>query len=161
MDTGEIMADRKQLSVDARTTVEHISRAMTELTKIGAIIKEKRGRKTAYFVNPNVGWAGGEGSRVNAAKGVPKLRLVAGGKVEPDGPMPTYEAPEGLIAAAIRYLRSADLATRKQWATVAIEHGAPEMPSMTDKKLIPKWAKFAALDLEEAGLLPPEQQGDE
>ena len=30
----------------------------------------------AYFVNPNVGWNGGEGARQEAAKEAPPLRLV-------------------------------------------------------------------------------------
>jgi hypothetical protein len=158
MDTGEIMADRARLAKDARTSVQEVSRAMTELTKIGAIIKEKRGRKTAYFVNPNVGWAGGEGSRIAAAQGVPKLRVVAGGKVEPDGPLPKYELELGLLAVAIEYLRSLDIAGRHKWAAKAVEFGAPEMPSMTDKKLIPKWAKYVAIDLDLAGLLPKEDE---
>jgi hypothetical protein len=129
---------------------------MTELTKIGAIIKEKCGRKTAYFVNPNVGWAGGEGSRIAAATGVPKLRLVAGGKVKPDGPLPKYELEPGLLAVAIEYLRGLDLAGRRKWAAKAVKFGAPETPSMSDKKMIPRWAKFVAIDLDLAGLLPKE-----
>ena len=88
MDTGEIMAARERLASDAGTNVQEVSRAMTELTKIGAIYKEKRGRKTAYFVNPNVGWAGGEGSRLEVAKCVPKLRVVVGGRVEAERGVP-------------------------------------------------------------------------
>src|SRR5512143_1512908 len=49
MDTGEITASREQLAKDARTRVEHVSRAMGDLTKIGAIIRQRRGRRTIYF----------------------------------------------------------------------------------------------------------------
>ena len=154
MDTGEIMADRACLAKDARTSVQEVSRAMTELTKIGAIYKEKRGRKTAYFVNPNVGWAGGEGSRLEVAKCVPKLRVVAGGKVEPDGPVPETRTEESLVAPAVRYLRGANIAERMKWASKAVENGATPMEGMTDKKVIPKWAAYVLIDLDLAGLLP-------
>ena len=75
-DTGEIVADREKLAGDTGTTVEHVSRAMGELVKIGAIVRQRRGRRMAYFVNPNVGWNGGEGARQEAAKEAPQLRLV-------------------------------------------------------------------------------------
>ncbi len=76
MDTGEIATSREQLAKDAGTLPCHVSTAMSELTKIGAILRHRRGRRTAYFVNPNVGWNGGEGSRREAARTVPELRLV-------------------------------------------------------------------------------------
>ena len=154
MDTGEIMADRGQLAKDARTNTDEVSRAMTELTKIGAIYKEKRGRKTAYFVNPNVGWAGGEGSRLEVAKCVPKLRVVVGGRVEADGPVPETRTEESLVAPAVRYLRGANIAERMKWASKAVENGATPMEGMTDKKVIPKWAAYVLIDLDLAGLLP-------
>jgi hypothetical protein len=160
MDTGEIMADRAQLAKDARTNTDEVSRAMTELTKIGAIYKEKRGRKTAYFVNPNVGWAGGEGGRIEAAKGVPKLRLVAGGKVEPDGPLPMIPPVEPLLAPVIKYLRGANIVDRLKWATKAIENGAPPIEAMTDKKMIPKWAGYLLFDSELAALLPKSEEDE-
>ncbi len=76
MDTGEITASREQLASDAATNVQEVSRSMGELAGIGAIIKVRRGRNVAYFVNPNVGWNGGEGARQEAAKDAPQLRLV-------------------------------------------------------------------------------------
>jgi len=79
MDTGEILATREQLAADADTLPCHISRAMTELVKIGAIIRHRRGRKVVYSINPNVGWNGGEGTRQAAARKAPVLRLVADG----------------------------------------------------------------------------------
>ena len=154
MDTGEIMAARERLASDAGTNVQEVSRAMTELTKIGAIYKEKRGRKTAYFVNPNVGWAGGEGSRLEVAKCVPKLRVVVGGRVEADGPVPETRTEESLVAPAVRYLRGANIAERMKWASKAVENGATPMEGMTDKKVIPKWAAYVLIDLDLAGLLP-------
>ena len=79
-DTGEIMADREQLAKDARTLPRHVSTAMTDLVKIGAIVRLRRGRRMAYFVNPNVGWNGGEGARQEAAKETLQLRLVMPGE---------------------------------------------------------------------------------
>jgi len=157
MDTGEIMADREQIAEDVDTTVQEVSRAMTELTKIGAVYKQKRGRKTAYFVNPNIGWAGGEGSRLAAAEGVPKLRLVAGGLVEPSGPLPTLEPTTTLIGRAVAYLRSLSIVERRQWADRAIANGAPALEGMTNKKIIPKWAGWVLFDLDHNGRLTRNQ----
>ena len=76
MDTGEIMASREQIASDIGTTPCNVSTAMSELEKIGAIVRQRRGRSMAYFINPHVGWAGGEGARQEAAKEAPQLRLV-------------------------------------------------------------------------------------
>ena len=77
MDTGEILATREQLAADAHTLPCHVSRAMTELVKIGAIVRHRRGRNVVYSINPNVGWNGGEDSRRAAVRKAPALRLVA------------------------------------------------------------------------------------
>ncbi len=81
MDVGEILATREQLATDAGTTVQEVSRAMSELVKIGALVRKRFGRRVVYSINPHVGWAGGEGTRLEAATDVPKLRLVQ--KAEP------------------------------------------------------------------------------
>ena len=75
-DTGEIMATREQLADGSGKSVDEVSRAMGELVKVGAIVRQRRGRRMSYFVNPNVGWNGGEGARQEAAKEAPQLRLV-------------------------------------------------------------------------------------
>lgn len=82
--TGEIDADRKKLAEDAYTNSAEVSRAMSELTKIGAIIKRRRGQKVTYFVNGSIAWHGSEGSRQAAAKSASHPRLVTlnGEKVE-------------------------------------------------------------------------------
>lgn len=150
MDTGEIMASREKIAEDVDTTVQEVSRAMSELTKIGAIIKQKRGRKTAYFVNPNIGWAGGEGSRLAAAQHVSKLRLVTG-QVEPSGPLPTFELAETPLALIINHLRELSIVERRQWAARAVANGAPALEGMTDKKIIPKWAAWVMFDIKIGG----------
>lgn len=76
-DTGEILATREQLASDAHALPCHVSTAMTELTRIGAILRHHRGRRVVYSINPNVGWNGGEGTRQTAAKEAPLLRLVS------------------------------------------------------------------------------------
>ena len=75
-DTGEILATREQLAKDAGTNHIEVSRAMSALTRIGAILKSRRGQRVVYSINHNVGWNGGEGSRQAAVKEAPVLRLV-------------------------------------------------------------------------------------
>ena len=75
-DSGEILATRERLAEDAGTTDGEVSRAMTALTKIGAILKTHRGQRVVYSINPNVGWNGGEGTRQTAVKEAPVLKLV-------------------------------------------------------------------------------------
>ena len=75
-DTGEIMASRDKLAEEARTKPNNVSTALSRLAQIGAVVRQRRGRNMAYFVNPNVGWNGGEGTRQEAAKEAPQLRLV-------------------------------------------------------------------------------------
>lgn len=72
-DTGEIMACRGRLAQDTDLAPEEVSRAMTWLLEVGAIIRISRGR---YKINPHVGWAGSLYKREAEAKGATKLRLV-------------------------------------------------------------------------------------
>jgi len=73
MNTGEIMASRSQLSEDAETTPQEVSRALSRLADMGALIRLRPGR---YAINPHVGWAGSMAAREAATQGVPRLRLV-------------------------------------------------------------------------------------
>ena len=72
-DTGEILATREKLAEDAGTLVRHISTSMSELSNIGAIIKEKRGRNVVYKINPYVAWNGGEGSVLPPPRPLPSF----------------------------------------------------------------------------------------
>jgi len=76
MDTGEIMASREKIAEDVGAQPRTVSTSMSDLVRIGAIVRHRRGRHVVYSVNPHVGWAGGEGARQEAAKDAPKLRLV-------------------------------------------------------------------------------------
>ncbi|KAF0146122.1 MAG: hypothetical protein FD153_164 [Rhodospirillaceae bacterium] len=78
-DTGEILATREQLAADVDTLPCNVSTAMSDLARIGAILRHRRGRKVVYSINPTVGWNGGEGSRQAAVRKAPALRLVADG----------------------------------------------------------------------------------
>ena len=82
-DTGEITVSRSQIAEEARTHPNSVSNAMADLEKIGAILKERRGRNVVYKVNPHVAWNGGEGARIAAAKTAPRLYAIDGGKSEP------------------------------------------------------------------------------
>ncbi len=69
----EIMASCRRLAEDADTNPDEVSRAMTRLTEIGAVLKLRRGR---YAINPHVGWVGDLVKRQAAAKDVPPVRAV-------------------------------------------------------------------------------------
>ena len=148
-DTGEILASRDKLAEDARTNPDEISRAMTELTKIGAILKERRGRNVVYKVNPHVAWNGGEGARIAAAKTAPKLYAIDGGKADPG-------VSEDTVTAAIRFLMLEDAPTRIKWAARAVELGAKESPAMPAKENVKKWARKVAAELVRDGLIKAE-----
>ena len=72
-DTGEIMAGRERLAEDADTNPDEVSRALSRLTEIGALIKLRPGR---YAINPHVGWTGSLVKRQEAAKDASELRLI-------------------------------------------------------------------------------------
>ena len=71
-DTGEVMAGRARLAEDTRTTPAEVSRALTHLTEIGALVRLKPGR---YAINPHVGWQGSLLKREAAAKQTPMVVL--------------------------------------------------------------------------------------
>ena len=75
-DTGEIVSSREQLADDACTNSVEVSRAMSTLIKIGAVVRRRRGQRVVYFVNGSIAWHGSEGSRQAAVKEAPVLRLV-------------------------------------------------------------------------------------
>lgn len=76
-DTGEVLATRRQLAEDADTLPRHVSTAMSDLERIGTILRIRRGRRVTYFVNPHIG----SGIEVDAilafSRKAPKLKQVA------------------------------------------------------------------------------------
>ncbi|MFN6254382.1 MAG: hypothetical protein ACK51V_02380 [bacterium] len=77
-DDAEIMAGRERLAVDAATTPAEVSRALSRLVEIGAVIRLRPGR---FKVNQHVAHAGSMQRREAAAKSerpvpAPQLALV-------------------------------------------------------------------------------------
>ena len=74
-DTGAIQATQRQLAEQAGTTETGVSRALSQLTQIGALTRTGPGH---YALNPRAAWSGSLASREQAAAGSakPKLRLV-------------------------------------------------------------------------------------
>jgi DNA-binding MarR family transcriptional regulator len=54
-DTNEITATNKELAEAVGATPAHISEAMREFEKIGAVERHREGRRIRYFMNPRVG----------------------------------------------------------------------------------------------------------
>jgi hypothetical protein len=72
--TKEIMAGRAKIAETAGIRPQEVSRAMTRLTEIGALVRLRPGR---YAINPHVVWTGDLVKRQEAAKHVsPVLRPV-------------------------------------------------------------------------------------
>jgi hypothetical protein len=71
-DTGEIMASRAKIAETAGTRAEEVSRAMTRLAEIGALLRLRPGR---YAINPHVGWTGSLVKRQEAAKGAAPVQI--------------------------------------------------------------------------------------
>ena len=71
--TNEIMAGRAKIAETAGIRPQEVSRAMTRLTEIGALVRLRPGR---YAINPHVGWTGDLVKRQEAAKHVPPVRAV-------------------------------------------------------------------------------------
>lgn len=75
-DTGLVQASRQRLAAEVGTTPEHISRALTALVDIGALIRETHGRRRpVYKVNSHIAWNGSEASRRVAAATAPRPNL--------------------------------------------------------------------------------------
>lgn len=82
LDTGEIMATRQQLADRVGVTPQNLSRIMTELASINAIIREKDGRRVKYYLNPNIATHQGSASaRAKARENAgPLLKLMESGR---------------------------------------------------------------------------------
>ena len=143
-DTGEILSSREQLADEAGVRPDHVSTAMSDLEKIGAILKSKRGRNVVYKVNPHVAWNGSEGARVAACRTAPKLQLIEGG-LEP--------VADHIVERAVAYLGTQNYQTRSKWAKRATEKGAPKSGSMTAREHLAEWARWVALELVHEGLI--------
>lgn len=75
-DTGEIMLNRNELAKLAKIRPAEVSSIISELVRIGAIIRRRDGRHMRYFMNPNVATHLGQKARESAQAEAPQLRLV-------------------------------------------------------------------------------------
>lgn len=87
-DTGEIMLTREELAAKMGVHPAEVSKAMSVLQRLGAIVRERRrveGMRgpgvVAYFLNPHIAWNGSLEARAKRAAEVepPLLRLIEGG----------------------------------------------------------------------------------
>lgn len=76
MDTGEIVMDRKQMMEAAEASSSHVSNALSELVKIGALIRHQEGREVRWFMNPNIGTCLTGKAREDAQRSAPTLQVV-------------------------------------------------------------------------------------
>lgn len=80
-ETGQIMLTRQELAEKVQISLNNVSRIMTELESIKAIIKEKEGRGVTYYMNPHVGTHLNQEERKKARAKAPQLELIHGGKI--------------------------------------------------------------------------------
>lgn len=79
-ETGQIMLSRQEMADKLEITPNNVSRIMSELESIKAIIKQKEGRGVTYYMNPNVATHLNQEERDKARPTAPKLALINGGK---------------------------------------------------------------------------------
>jgi len=79
IDTGEILLTRPEIAKKLNIFVNDVSSIMTELEKIGAIIRKKDGRNVRYFMNPKVATHLGGLEREKAQNIAPNLKILNGG----------------------------------------------------------------------------------
>jgi hypothetical protein len=63
--TGEIEATRQELAALAATNEDEVSRALSRLVKLGALLRTSRGR---YMIHPSAAWSGSLASREAAER---------------------------------------------------------------------------------------------
>jgi predicted transcriptional regulator of viral defense system len=73
-DTGEITENAAQFADELKISKTEVSRALSTLAEIGALIRVERGR---YMINPHVGWQGDLRKREIAARDIPPLQPTA------------------------------------------------------------------------------------
>jgi hypothetical protein len=152
---GEVMAARSQLAEAAGIRPQETSTALSRLVDIGVLTRVARGR---FKVNPYVAWSGPLHKREIAAMEQepvrPKLTVIEGSKPEPEV---AYDPLLILAPRVVEYLRTADTATREQWARRAGDLRLfPNAPAVEDLNDIPRWAYRVAVEMVEQGLISEE-----
>lgn len=82
-DTGEIVMDRRQMMEASGASSSHVSDALSELVRIGAVIRHREGREVHWFMNPRVGTCLTGIAREAAQRAAPPLLEVIEGGAEP------------------------------------------------------------------------------
>jgi len=75
-ETGQIMLSRQEIANKINISLNDISRIMSELESINAILKKKEGRGVIYYMNPNVANHYSQEIRKEAQKSAPTLKLI-------------------------------------------------------------------------------------
>jgi len=78
-ETGQIMLSRQEIAEKIKMRSNDVSRIMSELESISAILKKKEGRGVIYYMNPNVANHYPQEIREHRQKENPKLKLLDGG----------------------------------------------------------------------------------
>lgn len=78
-ETGQIMLTRQEIANKLKIQSANVTRIMTELESINAILKKKDGRNIIYYMNPNVANHYPQEIRENTQKETPKLSIIDGG----------------------------------------------------------------------------------
>lgn len=77
LDTGVLTCSQRQLAKTAGMDVSDVHKALDILVRMGALLREERGR---YRVHPSVMWRGQLVTRGQAEETTPALTLVPGGR---------------------------------------------------------------------------------
>jgi len=77
-ETGQIMLSRQEIAEKIKMRSNDVSRIMSELESINAIIKKKDGRGVIYYMNPNVANHYPQEIREKSQKEAPKLKVING-----------------------------------------------------------------------------------
>lgn len=78
-DTGEIVMTRAEMMEACGAASSHVSEALSELHRIGALIRHQEGREVRWFMNSQVATCLTGAAREEAQRSDPPLRLVPGG----------------------------------------------------------------------------------
>ena len=75
-ETGQIMLTRQEIADQIKIQAYHVTRIMSELESINAIIKKKDGCGVVYYMNPNVANHYSQEIREKSQKYASQLRIV-------------------------------------------------------------------------------------
>jgi len=75
-ETGQIMLSRQELADKMNLRPNNVSRIMSELEGINAILKKKDGRGVIYYMNPNVANHYSQEIREQKQKETPTLKII-------------------------------------------------------------------------------------